>query len=136
MLREASRPRPARAPVPAPRSALRALERLRLAFGAEAASAKRAALAALERRTLGSAREVLRLHEALCFARAYPDDRALLARVERMLAAFARRRDLRRFRGALADSGIAGTTIRYPFFAPTARWLARRWPPERGSAAW
>jgi hypothetical protein len=35
---------------------------------------------------------------------------------------------LRRQREALADSGIAGTAIRYRFFWPTARWFARRWP--------
>ena len=45
-----------------------------------------------------------------------------------MLARFARRADLRRFRDALADSGIAGTAIRYRFFWSTLRWLAQRWP--------
>jgi hypothetical protein len=33
-------------------------------------------------------------------------------------------------RDALAGSGIAGTTIRYRFFWPTARWLAHRWPAQ------
>ncbi|HVP14316.1 MAG TPA: hypothetical protein VMS88_02155, partial [Terriglobales bacterium] len=107
---------------------LRRLERLRLAFGPAPASEKKALVAALEPLPLRSAREVLRLHEALAFARAYPDDAALLARVERMLARFDRRPDLRRFRDALADSGIAGTVIRYPFYSQTAQWLARRWP--------
>jgi hypothetical protein len=70
----------------------------------------------------------MKLHEALCFLRAYPDDRAVLEQVERMLAAFERRADLRRHAAALADSGIAGTAIRFRFFSPTAQWLARHWP--------
>jgi len=70
---------------------------------------------------------VLGLHDLLCFLRAFPDDADVLARATRMLAAFERRRDLRRHRDALADSGIAGTMTTFPFFAPTARWLARRW---------
>jgi len=109
-------------------AALRELGRRRLEFGPDAAERKRALLARLERARLGTARQVLLLHEALCFMRAYPDDRALLARVERMLGRFERRADLRRHRAALADSGIAGTTIHYRFFASTAAWLARRWP--------
>ena len=47
---------------------------------------------------LGSARAVVRLHEALCFIRAYPDDAAVLVQVQTMLAAFDRRSDLRRHR--------------------------------------
>jgi hypothetical protein len=109
-------------------AALRRLERLRLEFGPQGAAEKRALLAALARVPLARARDVLRLHEALCFARAYPDDAALLAVVELLLARFDRRRDLRRFRAQLTDSGIAGTPIRYPFFSATALWLARRWP--------
>jgi hypothetical protein len=45
-----------------------------------------------------------------------------------MLAGFAARADLRAHRAALADSGIAGTTIHYRFFAGQAQWLARHWP--------
>ncbi len=110
--------------------ALRALERLRMEFGGDAPAQKLACLAELERTTQKSASAVRRLHEALCFLRAYPDDAAVLARAERMLAAFARRTDLRRHADALADSGIAGTVTRYPFFAETAFWLARRCPRE------
>ena len=108
--------------------ALAALERTKDAYGGTAAAAKLALLARLDRTRLRTAREVERLHEALCFLRAYPDDAPLLARVERMLAGFGRRADLRRRRDALADSGIAGTPIYYRFFWPMARWLARRWP--------
>jgi len=110
--------------------ALRELERLRMEFGAEPAARKRACLAELEHARLAGAAAVRGLHEALCFLRAYPDDAALLARVERLLEHFARRPDLRRHAEALADSGIAGTPIRYPFFAATAAWLAARHPRE------
>jgi hypothetical protein len=110
------------------RSPLATLERRRLEFGPEAARAKLALLKQLARARLGSARAVMRLHEALCFIRAYPDDAALLAQVRAMLWAFGRRSDLRAYRGLLVDSGIAGTAIRYRFFAGQAQWLARRWP--------
>jgi hypothetical protein len=95
--------------------------------GPDAAAARLACLLELERAVLRRASDVERLHETLCWLRAYPDDARLLARVERMLERFDRRRDLKRHRRALADSGIAGTEIRFRFFAPTAVRLARRW---------
>ena len=107
---------------------LSALERSRDHYGAGSAEAKLALLRRLERAELRSARAVSRLHEVLCFLRAYPDDARLLAQVERMLARFAGRADLKRQREALTDTGIAGTAIRYRFFWSTLRWLARRWP--------
>jgi hypothetical protein len=110
--------------------ALQQLERLKHRYGVGCAEAKLALLAALERTRLRSAKEVGRLHEALLFLRAYPDDRRVLARVSRMLACFARRADLRAHRDDLEGSGIAGTRIRYPFYWPTARWLAARWPKQ------
>ncbi|MGP1677673.1 MAG: hypothetical protein ACTS6J_11005 [Burkholderiales bacterium] len=107
---------------------LRALERSKDHYGSGSVEAKLALLGPLARADLHSARAVWRLHELLCFLRAYPDDARLLAQVERMLARFAGRPDLKRAREALADTGIAGTVIRYPFFWSTLRWLARRWP--------
>ena len=104
-----------------------ALERRRLEFGPMVAGEKLALLKQLAQTRFGSARAVMRLHEALCFIRAYPDDPAVLAQVQTMLAAFDRRADLRTHRLALADSGIAGTTVHYRFFAGQAQWLARRW---------
>ena len=111
-----------------PSTPLAALERSRLAFGPAAADTKLALLKQLSRTRLGSARGVRRLHEALCFIRAYPDDATVLAQVQAMLARFAARADLRAHRAALADSGIAGTAIHYRFFAGQAQWLANRWP--------
>jgi hypothetical protein len=108
-------------------AALSALEATKADYGNGAAGRKRALLEALAKARLATARQVLRLHEVLCFLRAYPDDPTILARVEGLLERFDRRPDLRRHRRALADSGIAGTEIRYRFFQPTASWLARRW---------
>jgi hypothetical protein len=107
-----------------------ALERLRMRFGADAAARKRALLERLARTRLRSARAVRRLHDVLCFMHAYPDDGAVLAQVLAMLAAFAQRADLRAHRAALAGSGIAGTVIRFRFFAGQAQWLAQRWPQQ------
>ena len=112
--------------------ALRRLERIRTDFGGELAGERLVLLRELERARLPSAAAVRRLHEVLCFARAYPDDAAVLAQVTRMLEGFERRADLRGHTAALADSGIAGTAIRYPFFAETAAWLAERFPRELG----
>lgn len=113
---------------PSPTALLRRLERLRSIYGDGVAVRKAELLDQLAHRRLASAREVLRLHDVLCFWRAYPDGTRVLERVERMLATFERRRDLRRHRRALADTGIAGTEIRFRFFWATARWLVRRWP--------
>src|SRR5262245_50923580 len=107
---------------------LRALEALRNVFREGSGREKRMWMRQLERTRLRTAAEVERLHEILCFVRAYPDDAATLGSASRMLRAFARRADLRRHAEALENSGIAGTAIRFPFFWPTARWLARRWP--------
>jgi hypothetical protein len=104
------------------------LENLRDNYTPEAAALKRAALSALRRTRLSTANEVRRLHEVLCFLRAWPDDAAVLKAVERLLAGFSRRADLRAHREALAYSGIEGTLTWFPFFYPTAQWIARRWP--------
>jgi hypothetical protein len=107
---------------------LSTLERCKEQYGAGCAQVKLALLRRLARADLPSARAVFRLHELLCFLRAYPDDAQLLTQVERMLARFSQRADLRRHRAALIDTGIAGTAIRYRFFWSTLCWLARRWP--------
>ncbi|PIP85094.1 MAG: hypothetical protein CO113_11905 [Elusimicrobia bacterium CG_4_9_14_3_um_filter_62_55] len=118
-----------------PLSALTRLERLRLQFGESPAREKIAALTRLSRSRLKTAAQVKRLHEILCFMRAYPDSREVLDAAAAMLASFDRRGDLRRRRAALRDTGIAGTAISYPFFWFTAVWLARRWP-ERLTVNW
>ncbi len=107
---------------------LTALEREKGSYGEECAVTKLALLRRLGRIRLRTARGVMRLHEVLCFLRAYPDDADVLAMALRMLAHFHRRADLKQHRDQLADSGIAGTAIRYRFFWATACWFARCWP--------
>ncbi|HTR98077.1 MAG TPA: hypothetical protein VMH61_09250 [Candidatus Acidoferrales bacterium] len=109
-------------------AALRRLEAIRFEFGGAIASERRGLLVRLARTTLNGAAQVLRLHEAMLFARAHPDDPACLRVVERALRAFERRRDVARFRASLAGSGVAGTDLPFRFFAPTALRLARAWP--------
>jgi hypothetical protein len=110
-----------------PAAALAALDSLRLDYGPGTARRKRALLVPFSRGALGSARAVERLHEALCFLEAFPDNAPLLSDVRRLLARFGSREDLRRFRASLVDSGIAGTETTYPFYYATARWLAKSW---------
>src|SRR4249920_2940155 len=114
--------------VRSPAATLAALERARSEFGGDAGALKLDLIAALDAARLGSARDVLRFHDALCFLRAYPDDARVLVGVIARLESFERRPDFARHRAALADSGIAGTTIRFRFFAAMASWLAWRWP--------
>jgi hypothetical protein len=114
---------------------LRSLERIHRQYGDGLASRKLRLLARLALARLPSASTVHRLHEVLCFLHAYPDDRAVLEQVERMLAGFAARADLRRHAAALQDSGIAGTPTVYRFFFETAQWLAGRWP-DRLTVRW
>jgi hypothetical protein len=99
-------------------------------YGDDLGGRKLKQLRSLEGARLRSAKAVSELHETLCFLRAYPDDAQVLAQVERMLAGFHRRADLKRFAARLADSGIAGTETRFRFFAETAFWLARRYPQQ------
>ncbi|MHC4844845.1 MAG: hypothetical protein ACYTCU_01650 [Planctomycetota bacterium] len=103
------------------------LEGLKDRFGGVVSATKLALLSGLRRARFSRADDVLRLHELLCFMRAYADDAAVLERVERMLDAFDRRSDLRACAEELANSGVAGTPTDYRFYAPTARWLAKNW---------
>jgi hypothetical protein len=108
--------------------ALQRLEDLRSRFGGDAGERKATLLRTLASTRLPTAKAVARLHEVLCFLRAHPDDASLLAQVGDMLDRFHLRADLKRHRKALAESGIAGTTLSYSFYANTARWLSRRLP--------
>ena len=107
---------------------IRRIDELKFVYGGDAAARKLALLDALERRRLPRASAVERVHEFLCYLRAYPDNAAVLDVAETMLGRFDRRADFRRHRKALADTGIAGTAIHYVFFWFTAHWIARRWP--------
>src|SRR6266581_1160124 len=97
---------------------------------------KCALLENLERRAIRRPGTLLQFHETLCFLQAYPDAATLLALVDRALEAFgARMERLGAARRRLHDSGIAGTTLDYPFGLPMARWLVSRFSPE-AEIAW
>ena len=109
-------------------SLLQQLDELRHLYGRNVAPRRLELLRQLEGRSLGRVEEVFRLHELLCFLRAYPDDRAVLKQVEAMLEGFSARADLHRFCQRLADTGLAGSDIHYRFYWVTAGWLAHHWP--------
>ena len=111
-----------------PSTLLGALEQLHRVYGAEDTEAKLELLQSLDESKLQTADEVSRLHDVLCFMRAYPDNRKILTRVEYMLTGFANRKDLQRYRLNLSDTGIAGTRIHYRFHWKTAKWLYDHWP--------
>jgi hypothetical protein len=111
-----------------PAAALRRLERLRFEFGPGPARERRALVRRLARHRFTGAASLLRFHDALLAARAYPDDAATLRLVERELRRFAARADLAALGPRLAGSGVAGTPIPFRFFAPTALRLATHWP--------
>ncbi|MBL8313180.1 MAG: hypothetical protein JNK55_05475 [Rubrivivax sp.] len=109
---------------------LPALKRLARQYGPGLAVRKLALMRQLARARLPRPAAVLDMHETLCWLRAYPDDAAVQQQAALMLDGFAQRADLRAHRDALVDSGIAGTSIHYRFFAAQAQWLARRWPAQ------
>src|SRR5262249_10895949 len=96
-----------------PLTLLQKLEATRLEFGPGRATVKITLLTKLERSQLPTAEAILRLHEQLCFLRAYPDNAALFSQVVGMLKRFSQRADLHRYRADLADTGICGTVIHY-----------------------
>lgn len=114
---------------------LREFEAIARRYGKGIGARKSLLLDRLAHEQLVSARAVHRLHEALCFLLAYPDDAAIRTRAERLLDAFPTRSDLRRHAGQLRDSGIAGTDVVFGFFFETAKWLVQHWP-DRLTLEW
>lgn len=83
--------------------------------------------------SMTEARNLIRLHEALLFLRAYPHDRATLRATDAQLSRFARRVEgLAASGGELEPfdrpevSGIAGTSITTDYSYDVVRWLAAR----------
>ena len=104
------------------------LGRVRNRYAPGAADRKLRLLAVLGALQLRTARELTALHNHLLFLCAFPDDRRVRAAAEHGLAALADRvrRLPARARAALDDSGLAGSTSRHSFEAPTVRWLVER----------
>ncbi len=120
-----------------PRAIVDALAALAPRFSPQDRAEKLRLLERLSDCPIGQPALLLRLHETLCFLQAYPDDRQVLARVDRALEEFPAR--VKRLGPAalarLHDSGIAETTLDYPFGFPFARWLVTRFP-EDVEVAW
>ena len=114
--------------VPRRARAIRRLAKLRETFGPDAAAERERLLRACGRARRRSGKELSSLHETLCFARAYPDNQAVLDLVQDLLDRWERRADVHALGEALQGLGMAGVANAYPFFWPTARWLAERWP--------
>jgi hypothetical protein len=114
------------------RSLLAALDGILATYTADAASRKRALLEVLRARRVATAREVLELHRAACFLRAFPDNRAVYRSACRLAEGFGQRVAglPRREREKLEDTGLAGTVVRHSFTYAAARWLAARFPAE------
>ncbi|HPF13539.1 MAG: hypothetical protein H6830_12685 [Planctomycetes bacterium] len=111
-----------------PARLLKKFETAKSEFGGDAAQAKRELLSALQSVRLPNASAILRLHEALCYLRALPDNAEILGQVVAMLETFDQRKDVHSHREELADSGLRGMPIYYWFFPDTARWLSGRFP--------
>ena len=109
---------------------LELLEQLRFTFGRGTARRKLALLESLRDEPLVDAEGVLRLHALLLFIAAYPDNKTVRSVVERMLDEFNDRVDLDEHRDELANSGIVGTEIQFPFFWFTLSQLVSRWPDQ------
>lgn len=110
-------------------SLVRALTAAAVRFSSRDRREKLRLLDEIADRPIREPRTLRELHEALCFLQAYPDDADVLAAAERGLVRFpARVKRLGPATRQLHDSGIAGTTLDYPFGLPMARWLVSRFP--------
>ncbi len=99
-------------------------------FEPDSVNSKLEALRLLARTRLATLQDIVAVHEALLFARAYPADPACLEATEALLRDFAERKELRKFAADLVNSGIAGTELRFPCWWAMARWLAATWPDQ------
>ena len=80
--------------VPQRARAIRRLAKLRETFGPDAAAERERLLRACGRARCRSGKELSSLHETLCFARAYPDNQAVLDLVQDLLDRWERRADV------------------------------------------
>ena len=108
------------------------LARIKLDFGADFELLKDSLLGELGTRVDYTGTELLKLHEILCFMEAHPDSRRCLDRVTHLLTAFESLLKMSMNldgaqRTLLADTGVAGSYIEYPFSYHTAIWLNRRY---------
>ncbi|OGC91603.1 MAG: hypothetical protein A2W25_10665 [candidate division Zixibacteria bacterium RBG_16_53_22] len=103
---------------------------LKMSYSREDAASKAAIIGGIRDLIISNPRLLEKYHEMLCFMQAYPDNHKILKLVDDELSSFHERVDrLRRGRRratALDDTGIAGTTIHYPYNLRTTGWLLER----------
>jgi hypothetical protein len=114
---------------------LTSLEATKGRFERGASARTQALLEELARHQFRDPKSLIRFHESLLFLRAFPQSRAVVAKIEQLLDTFHKR--VEKLRGLGVDmsvfddfdtSGIAGTTMQDALSFDAARWLARRIP--------
>jgi hypothetical protein len=112
---------------------LESLHSLSRSFGAAAARRKLDILNAIDDSPRIRARDLLALHDLLCFMRAYPDNAQVLARVEAMAAGLRERADAESL--TLRNTGFPGAAQCYEYSYGTLLRLVRLHP-GRLDIAW
>ncbi|MEZ4648328.1 MAG: hypothetical protein R3E97_05965 [Candidatus Eisenbacteria bacterium] len=112
------------------------LDALRYDFSSQATERRIALFRSFERDRVPLASELLQLHERLCFSLAFPENEEVRTVASSLLSSFATRADLKRHRKALADTGVAGTSIDFRFYWLTAIWLVRQGWGKHLSIVW
>jgi hypothetical protein len=114
---------------------LTSLEAAKGRFGRGASAHTQTLLEQLARHQFRDAKSLIRFHESLLFLRAFPQSRAVVAKIEQLLDTFHKRVEKLRELGVdmsvfddFDTSGIAGTTMQDALNFDAARWLARRIP--------
>lgn len=112
------------------RQTIKRLHAVRNRYGGTAAEEKRQLLEDLAHLDARAASDLKALHAALSFLCAYPDDANVHALATAGLRAFGARVAAlgAQQRRRLNETGIAGTTLHYPFSCEVAAWLASRYP--------
>lgn len=113
---------------PPPRKTINRLHKIRSHYDPVAAEEKLALIRSMRNLRIRSSFDVKRLHEALCFIRAFPDTKAHHRQSNALLQDIAStvHKLTKTERGALSDSGIAGTSVYYVFSFEVASWITHR----------
>jgi len=106
------------------------LSAIRRSFSRVFAKERQDLLESIAGSTIKTAADIQRLHDCLCFIRAFPDNKELHQRASSMLQDFDSKvaKLSKSQRIILADSGIAGTDLYYAFSYEVASWIAQHFP--------
>ena len=112
------------------RQAIKRLYKIRGQFGLHTDTEKLTLLESLRKQKIPTASDLRRLHETLCFVRAFPDSREHYRRAVALLNDFGTNVGAltRTERDKLDDSGIVGTPVFYCFSYEVASWMGRCFP--------